>query len=419
MLEQLRLSAATVEITPQKPYPLFGYAGRPDRFDRIHDPLELNGTLLRQGNRTLLLVTADLLYATEDLEETAGRVLKNKSGLEGATVLFGASHTHYAPSVDASKPPLGRSNPEYQAFVKERVAALVDTLVASPAVAVDVHYACGEASHAVNRRRKGWIVGRHGLKHATAALPNPKGPKDETLRLITLRDARGEPQAAIWNYACHPVAFPERNAVSSEYPGVVRAALRKAVGRDNFPVLFFQGFAGNIRPPAYDRSSRPVTVVRRMLNGAAFGRFSPEDYEAWSTSLAERVVPLLDGRKIEPALLAHARATLRLDSILAGAPRERTLRADTVMLGAGLRLVGISAEVMAEYLAHLRSIFPSDHLVPVGYTGSVFGYLPTEAMLSEGGYEAGGFLPLFNLSGRFKGTVEEQAVDLVREVAKA
>jgi hypothetical protein len=75
--------------------------------------------------------------------------------------------------------------------------------------------------------------------------------------------------------------------------------------------------------------------------------------------------------------------------------------------------------MMAEYLPRLRSIFPSEQLMPIGYTGSTFGYLPTEAMLSEGGYEAGGFLPLFNLSGSFEASAEERVVGLVREVAEA
>lgn len=419
MPEQLRVSTATVDITPLKPFPLAGYERRPDRFERVHDPLELNGILLRQGHRAVVLVTADLLYVTEDLEATARQVLRAEPGLEGATFLLGASHTHFAPAVDPSKPAMGRSVAEYEAFVKERIVVLMEKLASQPGVPMDVHYASGQASHAVNRRRRGWSVGRRGIKRTTAALPNPHGPKDETVRLITLRSSEGEPLAAIWNYACHPTGFPERNAVSSEYPGVVRGALRRVVGRQSFPVLFFQGFAGNIRPPAYDHSKRPVMLVRRMLNGKAFGSFTPEQYELWSTSLADRVVPLLGGNKLPTSELTHISGTLPLDVILAGAPKDRRLRVDTLILGAGLRLVGFSAEMMAEYLPRLRSIFPSEQLMPIGYTGSTFGYLPTEAMLSEGGYEAGGFLPLFNLSGSFEASAEERVVGLVREVAEA
>jgi hypothetical protein len=418
VLEQLCLSAATEDITPPKPFPLAGHSGRRNPFKRVHDPLELNGILLRQGHRAIVLVTADLLYVTEDLEKAALHVLKNKWGLEDVTVLLGASHTHFAPSVDASKPALGRTIAEYESFVRERLAALMDKLATDPGVPVDLHYAFGEASHAVNRRRLGWQVRREGIKHTTAMVPNPKGPKDETVRLITLRNAEGIPLGAIWNYACHPTGFPDLSAVTSEYPGVVRAALRRAVGQPNFPVLFFQGFAGNIRPPAYDQSKRPVMVVRRFLNGTAFGSFTPEQYEAWSTSLAERVVPLLQGNKMGPAELKHTSARLPLDTILSGAPKDRTLRVDTLALASGVRLVSLSAEVMAEYMPRLRPIFAPDQLIPVGYTGWVFGYLPTRDMLFEGGYEVCGFLPLFNLSGHFEKSVEERVVGLVRKAAR-
>ena len=413
----MRVSAATEEITPQKPFPLSGYEGRPDHFDRVHDPLELNGILLRQGHRAVVLVTADLLYVTEDLETVARQALKDKAGLEGVTVLVGASHTHFAPSVDDSKSMMGRTVAEYEAFVKERITALMEKLAREPGVPVNVHYASGEAAHAVNRRRRGWTVGRRGIRRTTALLPNPEGPKDETVRLITLRDAEGKPLAVIWNYACHPTGFPERNAVSSEYPGVVRAALRRVVGQQRLPVLFFQGFAGNIRPPAYDQRIRPVVLVRRMLNGTAFGSFTQQEYERWSTSLANRVVPLLGGNQVGVSELTHTSGTLPLEMILAGAPKDRTLRVDTLALGTGLRLLAFSAEMMAEYMPRLRSIFPSDELIPIGYTGSVFGYLPTRDMIFEGGYEAGEFLPLFNLSGHFEKSAEERVIGLVRKVA--
>jgi len=71
MSEVLYASAAALDITPSHPAPLFGYEGRPAAFERIVDPLELNAILVRQGECVLLLVGADLLCVSDDLEAQA------------------------------------------------------------------------------------------------------------------------------------------------------------------------------------------------------------------------------------------------------------------------------------------------------------------------------------------------------------
>jgi hypothetical protein len=40
-------------------------------------------------------------------------------------------------------------------------------------------------------------------------------------------------------------------------------------------------------------------------------------------------------------------------------------------------------------------------VIPVGCVGDVFGYLPVDTMVREGGYEARGFVRRFGLRGKF------------------
>src|SRR5438093_2808046 len=51
--------------------------------------------------------------------------------LGDASFLFAASHTHFAPAVDPSKPLLGRAQPAYVNWVAERGAALLRRLAAA------------------------------------------------------------------------------------------------------------------------------------------------------------------------------------------------------------------------------------------------------------------------------------------------
>src|SRR5437762_1970594 len=94
-----------------------------------------------------------------------------------------------------------------------------------------VEYRSGPAAHAINRRRMGWRLSlRHLPRRAALRAPDPTGPRDETVHILTFTDGGKRPVALLWSYACHPVTFAEPSRVSADYPGVVRRALRAAFG---------------------------------------------------------------------------------------------------------------------------------------------------------------------------------------------
>ena len=80
-------------------------------------------------------------------------------------------------------------------------------------------------------------------------------------------------------------------------------------------------------------------------------------------------------------------------------------------------LIGISAEVVAEYVRLIESIFPGTRVLPVSCIDSVFGYLPTRSIVKEGGYESSGHFRLFGLSGGFRSDVEETVLSTLKFMA--
>ena len=50
----------------------------------------------------------------------------------------------------------------------------------------------------------------------------------------------------LWNFACHPVMYHSPMNVSAHFPGDVRKELREILS--DIPVVFLQGFSGDIRP---------------------------------------------------------------------------------------------------------------------------------------------------------------------------
>ena len=421
------LAAGSVSITPDRPLPLAGFIDRLEPSIGVADPLELNALLLRTPQATVTILTADLLFVTEELKRRIAAAVRAELALEDASFLFAASHTHFAPGVDQSKPRLGPTDPVYVNLVVERGAELLRRLAAARPASAEarLEYRSGPAAHAINRRRMGWRLSLRPLRlprRAALRAPDAAGPRDETVHVITLADSGGRPIAVLWSYACHPVSFAEPRKVSADFPGVVRRALRGALGSD-LPVLFLQGCAGDIRPREL---GRPRTLRRRfaeLVVGKLFTPFSQPEYTAWAASLAARVVEVARGPArvfplVDPVRTAHTRVP-RSDLLDGASSSDRSVTFQRLTMSPGLAIAAMSAEPVAEYGLALGAAEPDGRtVIPAGYTDTVFGYLPTARMLGQHGYEDEGFMEAFGITGRFRPDLERvvrHAWERVRE----
>ena len=393
------VSAGSADITPDRPLPLAGYPARRGPSRGVADPLELNALLLRAGTKSIALLCADLLFVTDELKARVLDAAGARLGLDDASLLCAASHTHSAPALDPDKPRLGSCDRAYVDLVARRAVELLDHLGSFDPMPCQVDYRTGTVDHAINQRRP-W--GRR-VRRA----PNPGGPRDETVHIITFVDPVDRPLAIIWSYACHPMAFPVQTQVSADFPGVVRRALRDANGAE-LPVLFLQGFAGDVRPREVGATTRFGRRLVELLIGPVFAPLTPTQYAAWAGSLAERVVGVARGalrtrRNVAPTCRIER---VPLTALLARpAPGQLTLQ--RLSLDPALHLVAASAEPVTAYGTTVRQTFPGS-AIPVGCIDTVFGYLPTAAMVGQRGYEDSGFFEPFGLGkgGQFRPEVE-------------
>ena len=102
---------------------------------------------------------------------------------------------------------------------------------------------------------------------------------------------------------------------------------------------------------------------------------------------------------------AAAETRLRLSALLTGASPDRDVTLQRLRVAPGLVIAALSAEPVAEYGPILRSREPGI-VIPVGYTDTVFGYLPSARMLGQHGYEDEGFMEAFGIAGRFRPDIE-------------
>ena len=108
----LRCAGASIDITPDHSVPLAGVEGRNEGWQSVTSRLEANALLLGEGDDRVLFISADLLYFGAALVDAVRRCAA-ACGIRSDAVILAASHTHFAPATDRSKPRLGRVDAAY------------------------------------------------------------------------------------------------------------------------------------------------------------------------------------------------------------------------------------------------------------------------------------------------------------------
>ncbi len=378
-------AGGSVDITPRAAVPLSGYSARTAPYRGVRDSLEANALWLRSGDDQLLLLQIDALSVGQELRS---RVLASLAGsLRDEQLLTVASHTHFAPAIDPALPDLGAVDAGYLGFVSDRLCGLATSLAQGPWRPCRLRYGSDAATAGVNRRGRGVALSRRPpfVIRDCFAMPNVSGPRDDRLQAV-LADLDGAAPAALWSYACHPVALPDRLAVSAEYPGAVRVAIRARYGADA-PVVYLPGFGGDQRPRLIAERLSWSSRLRSTLNGPWFQAPSETAYGAWCAEVAETALRALGSAgPLEGEGIRCRRETVPMADLTHGWQGERHLAVQAVRLG-GLRIAALGAEPVIEYGRMLREAGAPEPLLAVGYLDGVVGYLPTTAMLPEGGIE--------------------------------
>ncbi|MDQ2913477.1 MAG: hypothetical protein M3T56_09500 [Chloroflexota bacterium] len=355
-----------------------------------------------------MIVSLDTLYVGRALAKAVESWLFRRYAIAPRNVLLIASHTHFAPSLDADKPRLGAVDQGYLSETVDRVCGLLDHLLTSEK-SIEVMIGIGQESapHNVNRRRP-WPfphrIGPRGVGFGPVTASYRRGMRDPILTVARLVDTAGSHRAVIVHYACHPVSYPRPLEVSADYIGIIRDALRKEYGPTT-AVIFLQGFAGDLRPlPPDARDRAPLTLSRRLYRLVRVVDQGPSDpphtvdsWRKWAQLLASDAISAAHQGSLDPLTgsLRAAHTRVGLSEIVKNATEGRFVEFRRFVVGDALDIVAVGAEPVVE----LKAMIPFPGALAVGYAGDVFGYWPTDAQLREGGYEAVGFQHSFSVPG--------------------
>ena len=411
----------STDITPKFRCVLAGHTSGDQNQTAIADPLEANAVLFQQDGHRIIFVQADLLYIGNQVRNN---VLKRLSGqVSDSEVFFSASHTHRAPGTDERVSRLGEVRSEYVDQVSESIAVMLQRMLQGSLLPVVLYYGMGkDGNHSVNRRLTRWRLYKQirFLQKKSSLQPDFNGPCDDRIQTITVYPASEAAstenlQAILWSYSCHPVGFPHATSVSADYPGVVRDVLRRNWNL-KIPVVFLQGFSGNIKPNQVDTSRSPRTLIKNLVkNGLSFASFDDATWKTWTLSLAEAVLKSVKQDSVVAPALQTKRSKVPLSTIMNGADTI-DVSLQRVLLGNQVNIIAISAEPVVEYQKLIDQLFPGMKNIYIGYIDGVFGYLPTSDMLENKGYEVEDFKKLFSLSGTFHPDINQRVLKILEGV---
>lgn len=427
-----RVGLARVSITPEEPVWLYGYAGkarfRP--FEGVLDDICAQAMAVAHGDgETAVLIVADLCVLREPEETALSQVLVRRTGLERRQILLNWSHTHSGPMIGTSD--LNRY-PVPEEDLK-RTKAYTETLwdkladVAAAALAdmrpARLSWAVGEVDFVLSRR----AFHEDGRYRGMSA--NPDRYADRTVPVLRIDAPDGRPRGVVFGCACHAVTLGSQNAkLSGDYPSFARQYVETQM--PGVQAMFVQGCGADANP--HPRATPDeVEVVRRQ--GRALGE---EVCRVASGELApirgplrvelERVdLPLkpapsreeLDKLAAGPFWQSHnARRILELEE--RGEPVPTHYRAPLALwqFGDDLTLVGISGEVVSDYVPLVAETIGADRLWVAGYCNQVFGYLPSAKVIAEGGYETLGLVSAH--VGWFSAEAQDVLLAKIREMSR-
>ena len=423
-----RAAVGAVAITPEEPLWMGGYAARDKPADgKIHDLFAKVLVVEDLDGHRLVIVTADLLGITQELR-IAVETQVRQYGVEQKSLLLNASHTHCGPElrserllrlgIDARYAARSRN---YVRWVAQQIATLVGEVVGRIEPA-RLFYSHAKAGFAMNRRlptEKGFINS-----------PNPDGPTDHQVPVLRMEAASGVSKAILFGYACHATTLSFQQ-LCGDYPGFAQQFVQEA--HPGCIAMFMNGCSADQNP--YPRRTLDLAQQhgRALANGVETALLTKTQTELRGPlQVAFKNVTL---RFAEPPtrkelekqaqsgnkyIRIHARGLLdELDAHGRIKTEFDRFPLQVARFGDDLILVGICGEAVVDYSLRCKQELSGGSQIAVwtaGYCNDVFGYLPSERILQEGGYEAGVAMRYTTFPGPFDTSVEARIMEGIHQL---
>jgi hypothetical protein len=377
--------------------------------ESVESPLLAKGIVLSDGRSRYVLCAIDWCRIQNSTYDLFREKLAKAVDTTPSRVAVQCTHCHEAPLADAGIQKALGDTPSaplhldlrFAEQVTDRLAEAAKASLAHPRPFTEIGWGRGKIDHVASNSRvvmpDGKLVERPSVTTNAAIQAQPEGKIDPWVRTVTLLD-EGTPLVRMHYYACHPENTMSRGKVLPDVFGPLR---RRLESEEGIPHLYFAACGGDIGMGKYHLPSAEecrARVLDRMISGIHEAIRTtdrcPVAAIAWKTSEV-RLVSKADPRILEtelrnkvgdPSLPAKTRISAAQGiSWLERARVKPEIELSCLRIGP-VSIVHLPGEPFLDYQLYAQSL-GSGFVAVAGYGDGGPGYLCTDAVSTEGGYQ--------------------------------
>jgi hypothetical protein len=420
-----KVGLAQVKITPEQPVFLSGYASRNKPFEKVEADLYAKALVLEDSTgHKAVIVTSDLIGFPASIAEPICKRIREKLGFKREQILINSSHTHTGPALSLNPAPHdnmtaadAQRTVEYTKGLQDKIVEVV-VRAAAKLEPANLSAGVGVVHFVMNRREftpTGVILGN-----------NFRGLADRSVPVLRIDTPDGKLRAVLFGTACHGTTLgPQNYEVCGDFAGFAQVYVQEK--HPSAAALYILGCAGDANP--YPRGTmamsrdhgaelgkevcRILETKLRPVKGPLKVAFDKAALPLHATPPKDELEKQAKEKGLKGSIAQQMLAALNRGEKL---PTHYSAPLAVWQFGDDLTLVGLSGEVVVDYVALLEKALGPNKLWIAAYCNDVYGYLPSAKVLSEGGYETRGLYS--GGIGFFDPKAQDVVVEKVKELAK-
>jgi len=383
------VGVAKVDITPEYPVRMYGYAARKTESEGVAGRLMAKALAIGpdEGEGPAVLVTVDNGAVPVDIRKEVFNRVNDKVTVKPERFVLCNTHVHSGPNVKGMGSIAGEHREHLERYARELTDRLEQVVLEALLFRRPGRLAWtqGEVGFAANRR-----VLKDGKWTGFGAVP--EAPVDHSLPILRVTDAEGTLMAVVVNYACHCTTLrgnfkqihgdwsgTAQEFIEADHPGAI-ALISIGCGADADPcphgtVELCRQHGRALADEVKRLLEGPLTPVEPKLTArmttieVPYGDPPPvEEIEKRadrSYALQEMIERLKQGEQLPPMKYDVA----------------------TWVFGDDLAMIFLTGEVVVDYALRMKREMDGRRLWITAYTHDVPCYIVSKRLIGEGGYE--------------------------------
>jgi len=416
-----KIGTGRTVITPNEPTWMAGYSSRTSPSEgKLHD-LWAKALLLEdaRGNRSLL-ITMDILGVSKDFSDEVRNLINRKYNLNNSQIILSSSHTHSGPVISRALQyiyPMTEQDwkvvDKYTEQLKEKLVELVDQAIKNLQPA-HIYTQNGITRFQVNRR--------NNRENSITPTTELKGPNDYAVPVIKIESPDKQLLAVVFGYACHPTTL-SINMFSGDYAGFAQLELEKRY--PGVTAMFFQGAGADQNP--LPRRTVPLAIQYGKQLAATVERVLSEEMPQQESNLITRyseIDLLIDDPLPTEELQVIAKGSDYQARWANGIISELKTKGHLIKsypFPVGYWQIGqqklfiLGGESVIAYSVKLKQTY-GEQIFVMSYANDVMGYIPSEVILEEGGYEGDTSQRVYGLPSKWSKSVESKIIQGIKDL---